>query len=146
MANLDDTLIWSLRAFIYQQFVLTSRPPTVEEAVRHFELSVEQAASVYRDLNQRHALFLETGTTEIRIANPFSAVPTPFRVKVEGLSYWANCAWDALGIAAALHKDATIEATYGDTGQALTLEVAGGQVLGHDELVHFPHPFPPLVR
>jgi hypothetical protein len=30
--------------------------------------------------------------------NPFSAVETPHRVEAGGRSWFANCAWDALGI------------------------------------------------
>ena len=137
----DDTLIWQVRSFIYQQFALTSRPPSVEATAREYGVSPDQAASIYRELHQRHAVFLEPGTTSIRMANPFSAIPTPFRVQAEGQSYWANCAWDALGVPAALHRDATIEATAAETGQPVVIQVAGGEAAGHGELVHFPLPF-----
>ena len=54
--------------------------------------------------------------------------------------YWANCAWDALGIPAALHCDATV-AIDDPAGRApLELRVVAGQVLG-DGLVHFLLPF-----
>ena len=43
------------------------------------------------------------------MANPFSAVPTPYRVQADGRSWFANCAWDAFGICAALHVDGRIE-------------------------------------
>lgn len=36
---------------------------------------------------------------------PFSAVPTEFRVLVGDRAMWANCAWDAFGVAAALDAD-----------------------------------------
>ena len=38
------------------------------------------------------------------MAMPFSALPTAFRVVVGERSVWANCAWDAFGIAAALER------------------------------------------
>jgi len=75
------------------------------------------------------------------MANPFSAVETPFRVHARGVTYWANCAWDALGIPAALGADAQIEATDAETGQPVLLDVQNGQVSSHGEWVHFPLPF-----
>jgi hypothetical protein len=36
------------------------------------------------------------------MANPFSAVPTPFLVRSGDRSWYGNCIWDALGIPAML--------------------------------------------
>ena len=55
--------------------------------------------------------------------NPFSAVPTAYRVHAGGRSWYANCAWDAFGICAALHVDGRIETACPDCGEALTVEV-----------------------
>jgi hypothetical protein len=41
------------------------------------------------------------------MAPPFSGVATQNRVEADGIQYFAHCAWDALGIPAALHKAAT---------------------------------------
>jgi hypothetical protein len=38
-----------------------------------------------------------------------------WEVRSRGHSYWANCAWDMLGIPAALHSDADVEAEYAKT-------------------------------
>ena len=38
---------------------------------------------------------LQSHTREIRMANPFSAVPTAYRVFADGRWWYANCAWDA---------------------------------------------------
>jgi Alkylmercury lyase len=66
---------------------------------------------------------LNPATTEIRMANPFSAVPTAYRVQAAGRWWYANCAWDALGICAALQVDGRIEASCPDCGDAIALEV-----------------------
>ena len=47
------------------------------------------------------------------MAEPFSAVPTPFAVYVDDQRYFGNCIWDALGIPAMLHADARIESSCG---------------------------------
>ena len=74
------------------------------------------------------------------MANPFSALPTKFRMQVGQVAYWANCAWDMLGIPAALHQDAVIEAEYEDGGETAVLTVKNGQLQPGDGVIHFPFP------
>ena len=137
-----DDLDWMVRAAVYSYIVEHERPPTVAEIAAAPGMESERVALAYRRLNQRHALFLEPGTLTIRMAHPFSGVPTPFRVRANGHTYWANCAWDMLGIPAALQADAEIEASYADAAQTpVTLRISGGQVYGQGEVVHFPLPF-----
>jgi len=69
-------------------------------------------------LHDLHALVLDAETREIRMANPFSAVPTPFRVTLPNFATYGNCIWDALGIAAMLHADARIDTSCADCGAA----------------------------
>ncbi len=57
------------------------------------------------------------------MANPFSAVPTAHRVLAGDRWWYANCAWDAFGICAALHVDGRIETSCADCGEALTVHV-----------------------
>src|SRR5689334_19989859 len=76
-------------------------------------LSVSQAlgrdyadvSASYRALAARHVIVLDDDSGEVWMAMPFSAVPTEFRVIVGERSVWANCAWDAFGVAAALGAD-----------------------------------------
>jgi hypothetical protein len=65
---------------------------------------------------------LDASTGELRMANPFSAVPTAFRVHA-GRWWYANCAWDAFGICAALGTDGRIETACADCGDPLVCEV-----------------------
>ena len=48
------------------------------------------------------------------MANPFSAVPTAYRVLARDRWWYANCAWDAFGVCAALHADGRIETSCAD--------------------------------
>ncbi|MBI5032042.1 MAG: hypothetical protein HZB51_16035 [Chloroflexi bacterium] len=141
MMTIDETLLWDVRFFIYQHFVSTARPPSVDETADHFLISAGQAAMLYQELGRRHAIFLDPETQVIRMANPFSAVPTAFQVHAQGNIYWANCGWDALGIPAALHSDATIQASCAENGQPITLTVQNGRVTHHGERIHFLLPF-----
>ena len=62
---------------------------------------------------------LDSVTGEIRMANPFSAVPTPYRVLADDRWWYANCAWDAFGICAALHVDGLIETSCPDCAEEI---------------------------
>ena len=138
---MDDDKLWQVRAFIYRHFAATTRPPSVAETASHFGLSHEEARSSYEKLHARHALYLKPGTHKVLMANPFSGVETPFKVRANGGTYFANCAWDSLGIPAALHADAGIEAACAQSGEPIRLRVAGEQIQGSDALVHFLIPF-----
>ena len=138
---MDASKLWELRAFMYQHFAETTRAPHVGEVASHFALSHEEAAFAYEELHRRHALYLKPGTHEILMANPFSGVETPFTVRANAKTYFANCAWDALGIPAALHSDAEIEASCAQSGEPLHLRASGGEIRGSETLVHFLIPF-----
>jgi hypothetical protein len=133
--------IWDVRAFVYQHFADTTHAPDVDETARHFNMSNEEAGTIYAELNNRHAFFLEPGTLTIRMANPFSGVPTDFKVHANGKTYFANCAWDMLGIPAALHCDAVIDAVFTESNETVQLEIRDGKVTHSEYLVHFPLPF-----
>jgi hypothetical protein len=139
--NKSDAFNWSVRNHIYATILDQGVPPTYDAVAADLGVSPDRARAAYQRLNDRHALFLTPGTHEIRMAHPFSGVPTPFRVYADGRAYWANCAWDALGIPAALHADARIEAETANDGGPVHLAVVDGRVSGWDGVVHFALPF-----
>jgi hypothetical protein len=138
---MNEDRLWEIRAFVYRHFAETTRPPRANEVASHLGLTHEEAVSAYETLHQRHALYLKPGTHEILMANPFSGMETPFRVHANGRTYFANCAWDALGIPAALHVDAEVEAACAQSGEPIRLRVIDGQIQDADALVHFLVPF-----
>jgi len=75
------------------------------------------------------------------MANPFSGISTDFKVRANGKTYYANCAWDMLGIPVVLHTDAVIDAIFTESNQSVQLEIINGQINNHQLLVHFPFPF-----
>jgi hypothetical protein len=139
--DIDISLLWQVRRFVYSHFANTTHPPSVADTAMYFNISPEEAGTFYKELHNRHALFLETDTLTIRMANPFSGIPTDFKVHANGKTYFANCAWDMLGIPAALHTDAVIEAICTESNEPVRLEVNDGQITDHQLLVHFPLPF-----
>lgn len=136
-----DAFDWTVRNAVYETIREQTAPPTVAEISAMLGVNSDDVRASYERLHDRHALFLTPGSHDVRMAHPFSGVPTTFRVEVLNRAYWANCAWDALGIPAAMHADARIDARAGDDPQPIELAVKTGHVQGWDGIVHFPLPF-----
>ena len=128
-----------IRNHVYASFVRSGTAATTSETGTALGLAEADVAASYRRLHDAHALVLRPDSTAIRMLNPFSAVETPHRVETVGRSWYANCAWDALGIPHALHEDAArIESSCPDCGERLELELRAGELVrGADLLVHF---------
>jgi hypothetical protein len=112
-----------VRASTYRLFVDLGRAPTVKEVAEDAGLGLHETMTSWRVLHDQHALVLNPATAELRMANPFSAVTTPFRVQAGGRTWYANCAWDAFGICAALHVDGRIDTVCPDCGAELAVNV-----------------------
>src|SRR6266480_6666772 len=96
---------------IYETIARTTQAPTSADVAEALSTSPEEVAAALERLHKKRLLVPEPGDlSRIRMAPPFSGIETSFRVKVQDKVYYANCAWDALGIVAALHADAIIEA------------------------------------
>jgi Alkylmercury lyase len=121
-----------VRNLTYELFVELGRAPTAEEASLAAGADIRES---WRRLHDAHALVLDDGG-EIRMANPFSGVPTPHRVDAGGRRWYANCAWDAFGICAALGTDGRIETSCPDCGDALAVEVRGERPTDASLLFH----------
>jgi len=139
--TMNDSLLWQIRHFVYNHFADTTHPPSVDETARHFNITGEEASEYYKELHNRHAFLLDAETLTVRMANPFSGIPTDFKVHANGKTYYANCAWDMLGIPATLNTDAIIEAKFTESNESVKLEVKDGKVTNGDLLVHFPLSF-----
>jgi hypothetical protein len=119
----------ALRNRIYAQLVELGRVPTIEETGGDGE--------ALRRLHDEHALVLEADGSAIRMAAPFSGVPTPYRVRADGREWFGNCVWDAFGILAALGVDGHVSATCLDCGGALEVDVREGRPDRDDLVAHF---------
>lgn len=127
---------------VYRHFVETGQA----QSRRGLAAVVGDIGAVDRllqELHDRHMLVLDDRDHrqgEIRMALPFAAEPTDFRVTTDAGAWWANCAWDALVIFAALHAGGRITWTWADTGEPLELTVSDGELDQHDGYVSFPLP------
>ena len=129
---------WDIRLFIYQVFADRGSPPSVSEAAGWSGTSIEDASRAFHRLHRGHALFLEPGTDDVRMANPLSAIPTSYRVEVGDRTLYANCAWDSVGIPAMLHLDASINVRF-DGEEPIGYSIRDGALDADPRLVvHFP--------
>lgn len=111
-----------LRRRTYAHMIATGRAPLADE------LGDRDAVTAgWRRLHDAHALVLNPATDEIRMLNPFSAVPSAWRVRARDRWWYANCAWDAFGVCAALHADGRIESSCADCGEPIAIEVRNEQ-------------------
>jgi hypothetical protein len=128
-----------LRAVIYRRIAETGTPPSRDELVAIVG-TPDEADARLRRLHDSHMVVLDDRPHrrgEIRMALPFAAEPTGFRVTRNGAGWWANCAWDSLAVVAALRDDARIESTWADTGEVLEIDVVDGRLSRSDGHVHF---------
>jgi hypothetical protein len=112
----------ALRRTIMESFAETGAPPHVVDRVTLSALAVQHVVVLTDD---------HRATPRILMAHPFAAHHAGARVESGGRTWWGNCAWDALGIVAALDlADAQVTDASG-----LTLEVRGGRPVG-DAVFH----------
>jgi hypothetical protein len=131
-----DELDLRVRNHVYRRFVEAGRPLRPAETADELAISPDEAEAAYRRLHDGHALVLEKGTTEIRMLNPFSAVPSAYRVTAGGRTWFANCAWDAFGVCAALAVDGHVSAACADCAEPIEIDVRGGEPEPDGYLVH----------
>jgi hypothetical protein len=137
----DVELVTKVKLAIYEITAETGRVPNSSEVSRKIDIDEAEVVAAFRRLHAKRLLLPEPGdATRIRMAPPFSGAPTKFPVEAKGQQYYANCVWDAYGIAAALHCDAISRASDGHTGEPLTLEVRNGAPVLKPYVAHFAVP------
>jgi hypothetical protein len=130
-----------VRLSIYRAIVGDGRPPTAPEIASELGISTDEVEASLHRLDDAHAIVLAPGTPYVWMANPFSAIPTPFEVTVGDRRYFGNCIWDALGIPACLHEDAGIRTFCPDCSEPISLEVRGDTLAAAaDATIHFAVP------
>jgi len=112
-----------VKLVVYRHFAETGQRPSPESVAVRVGSDVEGVMDAYLRLRSQRVLALETDGSSIRMAPPFSGVPTQHVVIVDGKQYFANCAWDALGIPAALHRSGMVYSRCEQSGEPLRLAV-----------------------
>jgi hypothetical protein len=112
-----------IKLAVYRHFAETGRGPSPEEVAELAGAEVGTVLEAYPRLRAQKVLVLEGDGSSIRMAPPFSGVPTQHAVVVDGRQYFANCAWDALGVPAALRRAGEVRARCDQSNQPLHLQV-----------------------
>ena len=118
----DASFDLAVRMAVYRRFAATGERPSPEEIAAAVGGDVATVLQAFRRLRRQRVLWLETDGT-IRMAPPFSGVPTQHVVEAGDVRYFANCAWDALGIPAALGRPAVVRSRCEQSRDELVLEV-----------------------
>jgi hypothetical protein len=132
----DDTV----RLAIMRMFVDEARPPAQNELASMVAMPQADVEASLRRLADAHVIVLAPGTPLVWMANPFSALPTPFEVRSRDRRWWGNCIWDSLGVLAAIGTDGEVCTSCPDCGEPLRLEVRDGEIGGDAGVVHYATP------
>lgn len=130
----------SVRHYIYDRTLHHGTPPTMAQTAASLGKLVPDIRASFRRLADGRVIVLQKTSGEILMANPFSAVPTPFLVETSSQRYFANCIWDAFGVPAMLGQDAIIRTSCGDCGDSASFEVRNNTLLPSEGFAHFALP------
>ena len=108
---------------VYRHFAETGHRPSPGDVAGRVGSDTDSVLAAYQRLRAQRLLLLEKDGSSIRMAPPFSGVPTQHTVRAGGIRYFANCAWDALGVPAALHKPGIVHSLCAQTGEPYQLKV-----------------------
>lgn len=136
----DEALDHEVRLFVYEHFLAEAGPPSVDEVATGLSLAPAEVEASFTRLEAGHVLVFAPGTRTIWMANPLSAVPTPFRVETARGAYWGTCVWDAFGVVAMLGGNGAVHTACGDCGDAMELRVGGGVLEPAEGVAHFAVP------
>ena len=126
----------AVKLAVYGWFAETGRRPTAEDVAARGDAPVDDVLASYVRLRAQRLLVLEPDGATIRMAPPFSGVPTQHVVESNGVRYFANCAWDAFGIVAALGRPGTVLSRCEQSLEPLRLELGTGGPPPSDWLFH----------
>jgi hypothetical protein len=130
-----------LRHEIYAALAGGRRAPTTASLAATTGIPAADVRGVLERLHAGHALVLDAHTREVRMAMPFSNVPTAYRVEGQGTSWDVNCAWDALAVVRLLELEEARLVDRGGRGrEGRVLTVAGGELVERDGVISLPRP------
>ena len=128
-----------VRKAIYDSILTRGVVPLKYALAAQMGLGLREVSESFQRLAQAHMLVLQADG-EVRMANPFSAVATRFKVRAGADEWWANCIWDALGVSVMIQREAVVESHCPDCGEALILEVTKDGPRASSAIAHFAVP------
>jgi hypothetical protein len=116
------------------------RAPVAEEVARQLGVSKAEVVNAFEALERSRLLARLPNTQRLLMLWPFSNLPTPFRVQPEGgRTYFANCAWDAVGIHTVLAQPVRIDSFCFHCADPIELVLRAGKVVEAKPPTTIPH-------
>jgi hypothetical protein len=135
-----DQLALQMRRLIYDGAIERCTIPLKAQLAAAVGAPLERVERALGELANAHQLVLQRESGEVLMANPFSAVPTPFVVTIGARSWYGNCVWDAMGIAAMVGSEGALDASCGCCGTAMKLTIPSGCTDDDERVAHFAIP------
>ncbi|MBI2518660.1 MAG: alkylmercury lyase family protein [Opitutae bacterium] len=112
--------------------------PDNAQLAREFKCETADVENSLKRLHASHGVVLhpEACGCKLWLVHPFALWPGPCFVQTARQSWWSNCIWCSLGIAAMVKEDTTIHVRLGGEAEQVTIRMQGGRLLDQDYLVH----------
>jgi hypothetical protein len=94
--------------------------------------------STLERLAEIRGVILKPNSLDVWAIHPFALMPTATWVTAETGAWWANCAWCALGIGAALRQDIRVLSRVGAEQEPLEFQINDGRPTNDRLVIHFP--------
>jgi len=130
----------AVRLEVYRFFVDEGRPPVPAELAQALDTDQASIEESLQRLADEHVLVLAPGTPYVWMANPLSAIPTPFQAEAGGKRFFGNCIWDALGVVAMLGGTGTVTAWCPDCHDPLAVVISDNRLASGEGVAHFAVP------
>ena len=130
-----------VRHRVYAALAHGERAPGTSTLAEMLGVGPAEVHAALERLHAAHALVLDAVTREVRMALPFSNVPTAYWVESGAQSWDLNCAWDSLTVVRLLDLQEVRIFDRGDPGrESRVLNVGGGDLVERDGVISLPRP------
>jgi hypothetical protein len=126
-----------LRIHIYEVLLERGLPPSALEIARQFGRTEREVKHAIDELKIGKTVLPHRVTREVWMAGPFASEETEYRVRGKWVTWYANCAWDMLGIPVIANEWVTIDTTCTDCRDPITITVEPNAPASDDLVVHF---------
>ena len=114
--------------------------PDNQILAKTLDVSEDELVAALCELQKEHGVVLHPNDSKVWVIHPFSLAPTPFLVTSKSTSWWGNCAWCSLGVAALVQEDVIISTTIGAESKQVQIHIVNGTIQDKNFLIHFPIP------
>jgi hypothetical protein len=122
---------------VYDWLLEFGRPPTSEQVATQLGGTGADIRRALAGLKIGKTVLPHPATGEIWMAGPFASAPTGYSVSNGRVTWWANCAWDMLGVAALVDQPVQLSARCTDCGEEFDVPLDPSNAQLPDWVVHF---------